>query len=354
LTREDAPDSASTSGKFGFVAPPLLRTVTLLAWFSLLARMVSSALPGSRSGIEPWIKRTDVVSSLLTQLSVLLGSGLLVMLVVTTVADRGFRYSYRIVVVPAAAVVLMLVMLASTTGLDAPASLFLGLACLALAAASAGTALGVPSSRAQGLVLSMVALGGACRLAVRAIGVGASLPPDAAWYSRATWVLAAGSAFDFFAVALAATRLLGERRRQATFALSGILVLSGVVAWGALRGSLEGARTWQVIAARSLSDLAANPTTAHPAGASFTLDSLAVLLAGAVALWPGRLSSGIVAVGLALLSRPGVDVPASALLLALGALAAPLGASSETPAPASAKSPDRAATGRESTAGADG
>ena len=352
MNREDELAVASATGRFGFAAPPLLRLVTGLAWFSLLARMVSSALPGSRSGIEPWIKRTDVVSSLLTQLSVLLGSGLLVMLVVTTVADRGFRYSYRIVVVPAAAVVLMLVMLASTTGLDAAASLLLGLSCLALAAASAGTALGVPSSRAQGLVLSLVALGAACRLAVRAIGIGASVPPDAAWYSRATWVLTIGSAFDFLAVSLGATRLLAERRRQAAYALGGLLLLSCFVAWGALRGSLEGARTWQVVAARSLTDLAANPTTVHPAGASFALDTLAVLLAGAVALWPGRLSSGIIAVGLALLSRPGVDVPASALLLALGALAAPLGASSETPA--ATEGAGRATTSRESTAGADG
>lgn len=324
-----------------------------LAWLSLLVRMVSSALPGSRSGIEPWIKRTDVASSLLTQLTVLLGAGLLVTLVVATVADRGFRYAYRVVVVPAAAVVLMMVMLASTTGLDAPASLFLGLACLALAAASAGTALGVPASRAQGLVLSMVALGAACRLAVRAIGVGASSAPDGAWFSRASWVLAAGSAFDFFAVALAATRLLAEKRRYASFAFGGLLLLSGFVAWGGLRGSLEGARMWQVIAARSLSDLASNPTLPSPSGAIYALDSLAVLLAGLVALWPGRISSGIVAVGLALLSRPGVDVPVSALVLALGALAAPLGAMSKAPVIAP-PSPDRAATGRESTAGADG
>src|SRR6185312_2936239 len=148
-----------------------LRGVTVLAWISLVARRVSSALPGSSTGIEPWIKRADVVSSILTQLSVILGAGLLVLLVVSTVADRGFRYAYRIAVVPSAAVVLMLVMLASTTGLPASDSLFLGISCLILAAAGAGTALTSASSRAQGLVLCMVALGAACRLAVRAIGV---------------------------------------------------------------------------------------------------------------------------------------------------------------------------------------
>jgi hypothetical protein len=318
------------SARFGFAAPPFLRAVTLLAWCSLVARLVSTALPGSRSGIEPWIRRTDLVSSVLTQLSVLLGASLLVMLVVTTVAERAFRYSYRVVVVPAAAIVLMLVILASRMGLDTPATVFLGCACLVLAAASAAMALGAIPTRAQGLVLTMVALACASRLLSRGLEGGAS---GEGWFSRVTWALAIGRAFELLALSLAATRLLAEQRRHGRTVLAAVLVVSGFVAWGAMKGSLEGAKTWQVIAARALSDLAASPSMAPSSGGMLALDALTVLLAGTIAAWPGRLSAGIVAVGLSLLSRPGVDVPVSALLLALGALAAPLGAGSETPAP---------------------
>jgi hypothetical protein len=341
-----AESNVPPEARWGFVAPPFLRAVTLIAWFALLTRLVSTALPGSRSGIEPWIKRADLASSVLTQLSVLLGASLLVMLVVGTVAERGFRNAYRVVVVPAAAIVLMLVILASRMGLDAPATVFLGVSCLVLAGASAATALGAIPTRAQGMVLAMVTLACASRLAVRGFGSG----PGEGFFSRGTWGLAIGSAFDVMALALAATRLLAERRKHGRLVLGFVLLLAGVAAWGALRGSLEGARTWQVIAARALSDLGASPSMAPPGGGVFALDALTVLLAGAIAVWPGRLSAGIVAIGLALLSRPGVDVPASALLLALGALAAPLGAGSETPAPSTRSLPGRSAANRESTA----
>jgi hypothetical protein len=348
-----AESNAPAAVRWGLVAPPLLRGVTLMAWLSLVTRLVASALPGSRSGIEPWIRRADVASSILTQLSVLLGASLLVLLVVNTVADRGFRLSYRIAIVPAAAVVLMLVMLASTATLpDAAASVFLGVASLVIAVVSAGTALGTTSTRALGLVLTMVLLGGASRFTVRVMGVGNGA--ESAWSNRTTWGLAMGSAFDVFAAALAATRLLAERRRTALYALGAVLVVSAIVAWGALNGSLEGARMWQIVAARSLSDLGSSPSMAPPSGGVFALDALTLLLAGAIAIWPAPLSAGMVAAGLVLLSRPGVDVPVSALLLSLGALAAPLGASFETLDSTPKSSPGARTHGRESTASADG
>src|SRR6185295_15429322 len=110
----------------------------------------------------------------LAQLATLLGSCLLVLLVLGTTTERGLGYAYRLVVVPTSAAVLMLVMLASTMGLEPEATLTMGLACLALATAGATAAMNAPASRAQGLVVSLVTLGAATRLAVRVLTMGAS------------------------------------------------------------------------------------------------------------------------------------------------------------------------------------
>lgn len=325
LAREAATDGPrARESRPGEDAPPMLRVVALLCFVALIARMVATALPGSRSGIEVWIRRADALSGLSAQLAVLLGGSLLVLLVLSTFASRDLGAVYRILVVPAAASVLVLVMLASSTSLDPILSLALGASCLALSSAGASTALGAAPSRAAGLVISLLTLGAASRLGARLLALGAVLHGSSAG-SPGAWLVTVSFVFDVLAVALAGTRLVSERRTRAPAALAVIVLLSGLVAWGARRGSLDHAALWQVIAAHALEEL--SPTTAVAASLTghFAVDAAAVLLAGVIALWPSRLTSGTLAVALALLSRAGVDVPASALMLALGALVAALG-----------------------------
>jgi hypothetical protein len=300
----------------------MLRVVAVLSWMALVTRLIAAALPGSRSGIDVFIRRADAASSLFAQLAVLLGSSLLVLLVVSTLGSRPLGAVYRILVVPTAAAVLMLVMLASSMGLEPVGSLALGVSCLALSGAGASTALRSPSSRAPGLVLSLLTLGAASRFAARLFALGVTAR-SATSGGLGVWLATAGSGFDVLAVTLAAARLMAEHRAAARAALAGILVSAGALSWGALHGSLDRAALWQVVAARALGELSSS-SGGGPFTGRFTVDTIAVLLALAIVAWPGRISSGMVAIALGLLARSGVDVPASALMLTLGALVAPL------------------------------
>lgn len=347
---EIVPASVADISRWGAPAPLLLRSVALTAWLALVARLVATALPGTRSGIGPWIRRADSAASMLAQLAALLGSSLLVLLVVGTMAERGLGYAYRLVVIPTSAAVLMLVMLASTMGLEPEATLTLGLACLALSTAGATAAMNAPPSRAQGLVVSLVTLGAATRLAVRVLTMGPS-HHDAGWVTRVAWLAALGAAFDAFGLALAAARLRAEQRLRAAIVLVGILVLTLWVSFSAVKGSVDGASTWQVLASRGIAELAQSPVTFGSTSSRYALETLALFFSGAVALWPGRISAGMVSAALAILARPGVDVPAAALVLAVGALVAPL---SRAPiVEASPASPSRAGPAEQSPAGAD-
>jgi hypothetical protein len=301
----------------------MLRAVAVVAWLAFVTRVLAIALPGSRSGIEALIRRADVSSSLSAQLTVLLGSAELVLLVVASLGTRSTSPFYRIVLVPTAAAILMLVMLASSMGLDPIANVALGLSCVALTLAGATVAVRVPASRAQGLVLAAVAVAGASRLAARLIAA-SEATRDGTTALHVAWLAALALAFDAVAVALAAARFVAERRGAGTSALVAVFVLATVVAWGALRGSLDGAPLWQVVASRSLTEMTSGPVALGGLGSRYSLEVTAVLLGGVIACWPGRISGGALCAALAVLARPGVDVPVCALVLAIAALSAPL------------------------------
>jgi hypothetical protein len=83
----------------------------------------------------------------------------------------------------------------------------------------------------------------------------------------------------------------------------------------------------------------------------YALETIAVLFGFVVVFWPGPISAGMMSAALALLARPGVDVPAAALVLATSALIAPL---SRAPvAFAAPAAPPRAGHTEQTPAGAD-
>jgi hypothetical protein len=315
------------SPRFGPAAPSLYRSAALSAWLALVARLFASSLPGSRSGIDAWIEKSLTVAGVLAQLSVLLGSAALVLLVVATLADSTLSVLYRSTIVPAAAGVLMLVMLAATMGLEPVASLAIGTAALVLVLAGASMAMRAPESRAPGLVLATAGLAAAARLAARALESGSGGPGASAGI-----VAGLGTAsylFDGVALALAFARFSAELGRAARWLLPALFVLAFVLSWGGIRGSMDGAAHWQVLASRSLSELSdIAGSSAYARGSSlgtrFTLDALGLLLSGGLILSPSAVSVGAISMALVLLARHGLDVPACALAAALGALAAPL------------------------------
>lgn len=328
--------------RWGLAAPVLLRAVAGLLWVSLVTRLLAAALPGSVSDIEGWIRRTDTASSLTAQLAVLLGSTELVLLAVVTLGARPLGYVYRIAILFLTAPVLLLVMLASTIGLEPEQNVALATSCLAMAAFAAVVAIRRVQSRAQGLVLVTAVLGSTLVFAARLV---ASHPAshDPVSTTRIGWYMSLGFGLDAIAVALAATRFVAERRNVALAAVLTAMLLAGCVTWGAVHGSLDGATVWQVISSRSLAELNASPLSTVTPGSRGALGAFSVLLAGVVVLWPGRISWGALSAGLAILARPSVDVPATALVLALAALSAPIGsATTKAPEPAVPRPPTNA------------
>jgi hypothetical protein len=70
--------------------------------------------------------------------------------------------------------------------------------------------------------------------------------------------------------------------------------------------------------------MTSSPVAFSTLSSRYAVEALALLLSLAVVAWPGRISAGMMTAALALLCRPGVDVPAAALVLAVAALFAPL------------------------------
>jgi hypothetical protein len=303
-------------------APSLFRLTAMIACLALVVRAVASALPGSRSGIETMIRRADAMSSLLSQLTVLLGGAQVVLLVVGTLNERSLSYAYRIAIVPASAAVLMLVMLASTMGLDLELSLVVGAAALVLAGSAGTISMQRAGSRAQGMVLIAITVASSVHLLSRVLALGLG-QHQTFGSSRAPLLLAFARAADAVAMALLAVRLSAERGTVARIAVLVALAVASAVTWGALRGSLDGAALWQVVASRSLYELAGGSASLGGAAARYGIESFAVLLGGTVIFWPGRLSMGALSAALAVLARPSVDVPECALILTLAALSAP-------------------------------
>lgn len=331
-------------------ASRLFRATAAVAWLALTARAIATALPGSRSGIETVIRRADVTSSLLSQLTVLLGGAQVVLFVVGALGERSLSFAYRIAIVPASAAVLMLVMLSSTMGLDFEMSLIVGASALVLAGAAGAVSLKSPASRAQGMVLLAVTAASAIHLTARVLALGLA-PLPLLGLSRAPFLLTCARAADAVALALLAARLAAEGGMIARGAVAATLVTGTAITWGALHGSLEGAAFWQVVASRSLYELAGGPVSLGAAATRFGLESFAVLLGGTVVFWPARVSAGALSAALAVLARPSVDVPESALILALGALSAPIAVLFRSPLAEAAPAPNQAP---ESQIGADG
>jgi hypothetical protein len=171
------------------------------------------------------------------------------------------------------------------------------------------------------MVLLAITLAASVHLSSRLLALG--LGNHAVGPSRALLLLIVSRAADAIAMALLAVRLAAECGPLARFAVLGALMVATGITWGALHGSLDGASFWQVIASRSLYELAGGAASLGGAATRYGTESFAVLLGGAVVFWPARLSMGALSAALAVLARPSVDVPECALILALGALSAP-------------------------------
>ncbi|MEB2310615.1 MAG: hypothetical protein OZ921_13990 [Sorangiineae bacterium] len=300
------------------VVPRVLAVMALLAWVS--ARGIAPALPGSSAGLARWIALGDRVAALLSQLVVLIGSLVAFRLIVGTLREHRLGVVYRLAAVPIGAGVLTLIMASASREQDAPLLFLLAVASALLALAAAPLALADARSRALGLTLALAGLAAFLHVFSRAIAIHASSQALASLYRTSRVVATVALGADVVMLVVVAAWLVAPRRLRGAAVLGAGLALAALIVWGAARGSGLDAPLWEVIAARSLSDLARAPAPLVATWVSAFLELAVMVVALGAVLFPGRVAAVGAAMALALLARSSADVPALALCLLVAAM----------------------------------
>jgi hypothetical protein len=313
--------------------PTFAQPTRWLGWLALLATLAvrgpAQALPGSAPGLAGIIDASRLVAALLSQLLVVTGATTIVGLLGGTLWQERLSYAYRLLALPATAIVLTLVTLSIRAPLDETESLMMGSASALLTMVAGLSVMRSPDERAPGLVLAAVGLSALGQLLAYGLPHGRGVTP----LGFATATLAYG--IDLIVLALATTWVASRGGRHRWIGLAGGLV-AAAIAVGADRGARLNASLWEVLAARSLTSLARWPAPQVSDIAQFWTDSYAIVMAAVILLIHSPRPAVATALSLALLARGQPGTPACALLLVLAALmttAARAGPSSiQTPA----------------------
>jgi hypothetical protein len=289
---------------------------------TITARVIATALPGALGGIERWIEGARLGAAILSQTLVVFGAAGAVGLLITTLWTRELPYFYRLYAFPATAVVLTLVALSVRIPLDTQEARLLGGVSTSLALAAGSVALPSSRQRAASLVLLATAFAGASHVAAHALASG---PPSSSAVRFAQPLATLGHITDFGALTLAAAWIVSRSGPALRAALVGLALGSAVVAWGAGRGSADGAALWQVLASRSLSEMAPVPKPLLSDIGVYWVDACALGFSALLLLLSRAHGVLATAMCLALLVRADPDIPMCALMLVLAALLTALG-----------------------------
>jgi hypothetical protein len=298
----------------------LFAAVALLA--SALGRAIFPAMMGAATGLAPWIERTQRILSLLSQVVAAGGVAFALRAVATTFSRTSLGVGYRMVVIPAGTAASVLTMAATGRVLEPELGSALVVAAVTTAAASSAVAVLAPATRALGLALALSAVAGALDFAGIRLSQVAVENSSPSAYRAANIVTTLGFALEVLLVSMA-FGWLSARRSMRAVVLS-LLSIVLVFAWGlALRGAARpGAAAWLVVIARAVTQLLRAPAPLVPPAARLVLEAASVV--GAVAaLVASRRAPVAALLALCLLARGATDIPLSALLLVVAALAVP-------------------------------
>lgn len=333
-TRNGSPEPSEPAVRGTGISGREMRAVALLAVVTVIvARLVAPALPGARTGITRWIVRANGVASFLSQIWVVLGVLIAFRLVVSTLRERKLRVWHRVLVAPASAAALTLVMASAEHGLSSGLSLTLAVLTSLVALAAAPATLAKPSTRALGIVIAAAGLSAFVHLLGRVLAMRASNEALASLFHTAQGLATLGFLLNLAGAAVVAVWLCARRPRTVAVALVALLGIAVIGSWGALRGSGEGATLWQVLASRGLNQVSRSPAPLVPLFLHHAGELWLLLMALAV-LAPRR-APGLAQAGfaLALVGQSSADIPAMALILLLAALIAPLAFTADAPDP---------------------
>ena len=291
---------------------------------TLVGRVVGPALHGARHGLDALIPWVDWVGAFATYVFAIMGVALLLRQITVVMQEQRLAAGPRIVASALAMVVVSLVLPAmlQTQGLPQGAKTVLATTAAAVALLGAREAASVPRSRALGVVLAAMAAAAVLHVAASWIFAYAG---DRALYRLAS--MAHG--FTAMSLLCSAVGLLTvlvwlSARNQARLTWSAriALVVTFMLAVGAMQGARDNAPFWQVLAYRALDRLHLQPEAPGPRVLAYFVESFPPILAAVALLRRHELPGIAGGFALALLAAGTPDVPLCALGLAIAGLSA--------------------------------
>lgn len=300
---------------------PMLTRAALLA--TIIGRGVAPAMPGLAVGIAPFIALSGRVAAFLSQLVAAGGVAAAVRLAGGALRLPKLDLGFRLIALPASAIVIALVMAAWARPLEPELCRLMALAAIAASLAAAIASLRTIAARASGLVLGSAGLSGLSHLLARELVSRAAQRLDSASLHWAIAVATLATLFDLLALGLALAYFGQRQARRSALGVALVILPALIMGLFAARGTLPGAGVLRVLAERVLAQLSRAPAAALPPAVRFAVTSALLLGAGLCVAKPSDRRKTSVVLALSLLSLGAPDMPLPALWLVVASLLAP-------------------------------
>jgi len=296
----------------------MLTRAALLA--TIIGRGVAPAIPGLAVGIERAIALSGWVSAFLSQIVAAGGVAVAVRWAGSTLRLPKLDLGYRLIALPASAIVVALVMAAWARPLEAELCRTMALSAIAAALVAALSNVRRSETRAVALVLGCASFSGLAHLQARELVGRATERMDMTTFRWAVGVSTLGAVFDLLALGLTVAYLCRLDMKKLALTAGAILIPALALGLFAAHGAAPGVGVARVLLERSLAQLSRGPAAALPIAVRFALTS-ALLIAAGFCLFSrnARTKAGVV-FALCLLSLGASDMPLPALWLVVAAL----------------------------------
>lgn len=312
-----SPERDVTSG----ISLASLARVALLA--TVFGRGVAPAIPGLAVGIAPFISMSAKLAAFLTQLVAAGGVAAAVLLAAHALRLPKLDLGYRLIALPAAAIVVLLVADAWARPLEPELSRMMALAAIAASLAAAVASLRLIDTRASGLVLAAASMSALSHLIARELVSRAAERLDASTANWAVAVATLATLLDLTALGLGLAFIGRKQPRRSLIVAAAVILPAVLIGIFAAHGTAPGVGITRVLTERVLAQLSRAPAAALPPAIRFAVTAALLIGTGLSLGIPSERSKTSVVFALCLLSLGAPDIPLPALWLVVASLLAP-------------------------------
>ncbi len=300
---------------------PILTRAAVLA--TLLGRGVAPAIPGLAVGIAPFISLSGRIAAFLSQLVAAGGVAAAVRLAGNALRLPRLDLGYRLVALPASAIVVALVMAAWAHPLEPELCRMMALAAILASLSAAVASFRNTASRASGLVLACASASGLSHLVARELVSRAAERLDSGSLHWAVAIATLATVLDLVGLGFALAYVGQRNPRKSAIGAAIVLVPALAIGLFAAHGTAPGAGLPRVLAERVLAQLSRAPAAALPVALRFAVTSALLIGAALCVAKRSELRKTNVVLALSLLSLGAPDMPLPALWLVVASLLAP-------------------------------